>query len=117
MTYRDAMMVLISKTDAAEKAAKIVRRLQTGDREQAEKQAVKLIRAALAGDTGELTKHEIAELQTLATVPDAPIKNVIFQFRCSEQERAAIHLLAAKYAEGNASKLILNTLQERYPTL
>ena len=39
-------------------------------------------------------------------------KTARIDFRCSENE-----LLAAKYAGGSISKLILDTLQWRYPTL
>ena len=51
------------------------------------------------------------------TAARSKTKTARIDFRCSENEKNCIELLAAKYAGGSISKLILDTLQWRYPTL
>lgn len=119
MTYAEALQIIIRgiyDTDICVRAAQIARRMERGDRQLAEKQARRIITDALHLG-GDFSEDEVRELQQLTVEPQGSRKTVRFEFRCTEQERATIGLLAAKYAGGNVSRLILQTLQERYPTL
>lgn len=117
MTYRDAMLLLIDKTDRAVEAAKVIAAIDRG-LPTAETRAVKLLRVAVA-EAGALTDEDRAKLRALLPAPEAPQQNrtETVRFRCTPNERAALELLAAKYAGGNLSRLILDALQKCYPTL
>ena len=119
MTYAEALQIIIRgihDTDICVRATQIARRMERGDQQLAEKQARRIITDALHLG-GDFSEDEVRELQQLTVEPQGSRKTVRFEFRCTEQERATIGLLAAKYAGGNVSRLILQTLQERYPTL
>lgn len=117
MTYADAMQLIIRNCEDYEtmrRAALALNRLQNGS--NGETAARRVIAAALLTDG--FTPEERDELEQLRQPPQRPkIKTTQINFRCSENERNCIELLAAKYAGGNVSKLILDTLQEHYPTL
>lgn len=119
MTYDEALQAVIigtHDTDICVRAAQAARRMEKGDRQLAEKQARRVISEALHLD-GDFSPEDRVELEQLVAEPEKTNKIVRVSFRCTEQERAAIGLLAAKYAEGNISRLILQTLEEKYPTL
>lgn len=117
MTYVDAMQLIIKRGEdygTIKQAAAALNRLRNG--QNGETAARRAITAALLGDG--FTQEEREKLEQLRQPPQRPkIKTAQINFRCSENERNCIELLAAKYADGNVSKLILNALEERYPTL
>jgi len=117
MTYRDAMLLLIDKTDRAVEAAKVITALDRG-LPTAETRAVKLLRVAVS-EANAMTDEDRAQLRTLLPAPEAPQQHrtETVRFRCTPNERAALDLLASKYAGGNLSRLILDALQKCYPTL
>ena len=116
MTHRDAMLLLVDKTDRAMEAVKALRALDAGVG-TAEARAEKLIRVAV-GETNDLTDAEREALREL--IPErreTEQRTETVRFRCTPNERAALELLARKYADGNMSRLILDTLRKTYPTL
>ena len=118
ITIREGLLLLVSKTPRAVEAAKLLRQLDAGAA-TAERRAVTLIRLAV-DEAGGLTDGEREQLRALVEAhggAQSQRKSVTLRFRCTEQQQAAIQLLAGKYAGGNISRLILQTLEERYPTL
>lgn len=117
MTYADAMQLIIRNCEDYEtmrQAALALNRLQNGN--NGETAARRVIAAALLTDG--FTPEEREQMEQLRQPPQRPkTKTTQINFRCSENEKNCIELLAAKYAGGNISRLILDTLQERYPTL
>lgn len=116
MTYREAMLLLINKTPRAVEAAKVLRAIDSGS-EQASSRAARLIRVAV-DEASDLTDAERSALrELLPTPPAAQRRTETVRSRCTPNERAALELLAEKYAGGNMSRLILDALQRAYPTL
>lgn len=117
MTYRDAMLLLIDKTSRPTEAVKVLRAIDAGSA-LAENRAQKLIRIAIQ-ETSVLTDADRASLRSLLPQgsPVEQRRTETVRFRCTPNERAALELLAAKYAGGNLSRLILDALQKIYPTL
>lgn len=119
MTYRDAMLLLIDKTSRAMEAVRVLQALDSGN-SLARSRAEKLIRVAVAETSGsDLTDADRASLRSLLPQgsPVEQRRTETVRFRCTPNERAALELLAAKYAGGNLSRLILDALQKIYPTL
>ena len=117
MTYRDAMLLLIDKTSRVVEAARVLRAIDAGS-DAAESRAVKLIRVAV-DETSDLSDADRYSLRELLPQDHASVqlRTETIRFRCTPNERAALELLAAKYAGGNLSRLILDALQKIYPTL
>ena len=115
MTYREAMLLLVDKTPQAMEAVKVLRLLDRGT-QTAEQRAVKLIRTALKNPAG-LSDEEQAALRELAPTEAPAQRTEVIRFRCTEQERAIIQLLAERHTAGNVSRLILETLEKAYPTM
>ena len=117
MTFVDAMQLIIKRCGDCEtmrQAALALNRIQNGS--NGETAARRVIAAALLTDS--LAPEERQELEQLRQPPTRQkTKTARIDFRCSENEKNCIELLAAKYAGGSISKLILETLEERYPTL
>lgn len=116
MTAKDAMLLIAEKTNRPAEAVKVLRAIESGS-SNAEHRAINLIRIVLQ-EANDLTAADRKNLKSL--LPDAlPAQNRTekIQFRCSPNEKAAIRLLASKYADGNISRLILGALEEKYPTL
>lgn len=117
MTYRDAMLLLIDKTGLVVEAVKILRLIDSGS-QVAESRAEKLIRVAIGEDSNltETDKMDLSELIHGHNVEEKKRTEVI-RFRATPNEKEIIKLLAFRYAGGNMSKLIIDMLQEKYPTL
>lgn len=117
MTYREAMLLLIDKTDRAVEAVKILRAIDS-NYPVAESRAEKLIRIAI-NETSRLTDNEKMELSKLihSSEPNAGNRTEVVRFRVTQNEKAAIKMLADKYAGGNMSQLIVSALTEKYSTL
>lgn len=117
MTYREAMLLLIDKTDRAVEAVKILRAIDS-NYPVAESRAEKLIRIAI-NETSRLTDNEKMELSKLihSSEPNSGNRTEVVRFRVTQNEKAAIKMLADKYAGGNMSQLIVSALTEKYPTL
>lgn len=118
MTIRDAMLLLIDKTDRAMDAVKILRSIDAGS-PVAEGRARKLIAIAI-GEQSTLTdddKLKLSQLIQKCQYDDPPRRTEVVRFRVTPNEKSAINLLASKYANGNMSKLIMDALNSKYPTL
>lgn len=117
MTTREALLLLVAKTSRAVEAAKLLRQLDSGA-QSAERRALNLIRIA-ADEEGDLTDDERSALRAMAQPeqPQTEQRTETIRFRCTPNEKQAIQMLADKYAGGNLSKLLLQTLEEKYPTL
>lgn len=116
MTIRDALLLLVAHTSRGVEAAKLIRQLDAGT-QTAQRRALSLIRVAV-DENSALTETQRCELRSLIAQPDAgEARTETLRFRCTPSEKAAIQLLATKYADGNMSRLILQALQEKYPTL
>lgn len=116
MTLKEAMLLLAEKTNRPAEAIKVLRAIESGSI-VAEHRAINLIRIVLQ-ETNNLTAADRDALKAL--LPDAlPVQKRTekIQFRCAPNEKAAIRLLATKYAGGNISRLIVEALEEKYPTL
>lgn len=116
MTLKEAMLLIAEKTSRPAEAIKVLRAIESGS-SSAEHRAINLIRIVLP-ETNGLTAADHKNLKSL--LPDTlPAQNRTenIQFRCSPNEKAAIRLLASKYADGNISRLILGALEEKYQTL
>lgn len=116
MTLKEAMLLIAEKTNRPVEAVKVLRAIESGSG-GAEHRAINLIRTVLP-ETNDLTVADRKNLKSL--LPDVlPTQNRTekIQFRCSPNEKAAIRLLASKYADGNISRLIFGALEEKYPTL
>lgn len=117
MTYIDAMRLIIKRGEdygTIKQAAAALNRLRNG--QNGETAARRAITAALLGDG--FTPEEREQLEQLRQPPQRPkIKTARVDFRCSENERNCIELLAVKYADGSISRLILEALNKLYPTL
>lgn len=117
MTYQDALHSIIqhSTSSRAIEAVKLLRRIESGDPSLAARQADRLIRMTL----GEERKSfpDAAEMEALITHEPPTTKTVTVRFRCTENDRNILGLLAEKYAGGNMSRLILETLREKYQTI
>ena len=117
MTHRDAMLLLIDKTDRVTEAVKILRSIDSNS-PMANSRAEKLIRVAI-DEASRLTEHDKVELSALISVEQQELESrtETIRFRVTPNEKNIIKLLAVKYAGGNMSKLIISTLNEKYPTL
>lgn len=118
MTYKEAMLLLLKKTSLEVEAAKILSGLNRGF-PAAEDRAIKLIRTVLSNQAWyeNLSEDEIHELSSLLPTPEWERKTEIIRFRCSPNDKEAIRVLAEKYADGNISRLIIDALNAKYPTL
>lgn len=117
MTHLEAMHLLIDKTDHAVEAAKIIRALDSGS-PKAIHRAELLIRSSIIGNS-DLTERDKAALSELISFDDAAEerRSETVRFRCTPSEKAALQSLASRHADGNLSKLILDALNQVYPTL
>lgn len=116
MTHREAMLLLIDKTDLVSEAVKVLRSIDSGS-PLAESRAEKLIRIAIGGNY-RMTESDKCELSSLITIrQDSERRTEVIRFRVTPSDKAALNILALKYAGGNLSQLILSTLNEKYPTL
>lgn len=117
MTYREAMLLLIDKTDRAVEAVKILRSIDA-ESPVSESRAEKLIRASV-NEESRLTDKEKMELSKLihSSEPNAGNRTEVVRFRVTQNEKSALRMLADKYAGGNLSQLIISALTEKYPTL
>lgn len=118
MTHRDAMLLLIDKTDRVTEAAKVLRSIDTNS-PVAESRAEKLIRVAINEDS-RLTESDQRELSALIHCTEdveSERRTETIRFRVTPNEKAALRLLADRYADGNLSRLIIDALNDRYPTL
>ncbi len=116
MTTKDAMLLIVEKTNRPVEAVKVLRAIESGS-SVAEHRAINLIRIVLQ-EANDLTAADRDALKALLpdTLPTQKRTEKI-QFRCSPNEKAAIRILAGKYAGGNISRLIIGALEEKYPTL
>ena len=116
MTLKEAMLLIVEKTNRPVEAVKVLRAIESGSSIAAHR-AINLIRIVLQ-ETNNLTASDRDALKVLLpdTLP-AQKRTEKIQFRCSPNEKAAIRLLASKYADGNISRLILGALEEKYPNL
>lgn len=117
MTYRAAMLLLIDKTDRAVEAVRVLRSIDA-ESPVSESRAEKLIRAAV-NEESRLTGNEKLELSKLihSATPETENRTEVVRFRVTPNEKAALRMLADKYAGGNMSQFIISALTEKYPTL
>lgn len=118
MTYREAMLLLIDKTSRVTEAVKILKSIDSGS-SLASSRAEKLIRVAVDEDSdlSETDRAKLRELIPEQKTTESETRSTTIRFRCTPNERAMLDLLAQKYAGGNLSKLIMDALQSKYPTL
>lgn len=118
MTHREAMLLLIDKTSRITEAAKVLKSLDAGS-PLAVSRAEKLIRVSIneKSDLSEADRAKLRELIPEQKSDEGETRSETIRFRCTPNERAALELLAQKYADGNLSKLIMDALQSKYPTL
>ena len=117
MNYRDAMLLLIDKTDRTMEAVRALNAIDAG-LDTAKSRAEKVIRVAIT-EANNLTEEDRANLRSLLPAPqtESQTRTETVRFRCTPNERTILDMLAAKYAGGNVSRLILDTLRKSYPTL
>ncbi len=117
MTYREAMLLLIDKTDRAVEAVRVLRSIDA-ESPVSESRAEKLIRIAI-NESSRLTGNEKMELSELihSSESNAENRTEVVRFRVTPNEKAALRMLADKYAGGNMSQLVISALTEKYPTL
>ena len=119
MTYDEAITLLIGKEEYCIEALECMKHYRLGNKELAEKRTAKLIRRALWDSESVFTDTERDELSALAesVAPPDKTKSKYIGIRVSENEFAAIKILAVKYAGGNMTKLIIDALERQYPTV
>lgn len=117
MNHRGAMLLLIDKTDRVTEAVRVLRAIDSGS-PLAGSRAEKLIRVAI-DEESRLTESDKMELSELihGHQGDPEKRTEVIRFRVTPNEKAALRLLADKYAGGNLSQLIITALNEKYPTL
>lgn len=115
MTHREAMLLLIDKTDRATEALKRLRDIDNHS-PMAERRAVNLIRIAIDEDS-RLTESDKQGLRELIHGSD-PVqpeqRTETIRFRVTPNEKAALQFMADRYAGGNLSRLIMDALNDRY---
>ena len=113
MTHREAMLLLIDKTDRATEALRRLRDLDNHS-PMAERRAVNLIRIAIDEESRltESDKQGLRELIRDSVPPEQRTETI--RFRVTPNEKADLQLLADRYAGGNLSRLIMDALNDRY---
>ena len=113
MTHRDAMLLLIDKTDRATEALRRLRDLDNHS-PMAERRACNLIRIAIDEESRltESDKQGLRELILDSVPPEQRTETI--RFRVTPNEKSALQLMADRYAGGNLSRLIMDALNDRY---